>query len=193
MPNFLRGVLGWEAIMKVRGALFSKALVFFSLASYVLSYMSKWPVNLIFQWVVLIGSIVFIAGSLVSYFSATPEFSSGRPIPVAVKEMKQKTDSRFASNRIRMLERLISRISKNPPPDLPQAELVNAKSAIEEWAAIDPYNSDLDAIGSLYYADLKLRQFDNFRARMWSSVLLIGGSILMFFPVLSNLVLLVIQ
>lgn len=173
--------------MLMRGALLSKAIFSISIVAFFLNYFELLSESRNIQWLVLLGAAMFVAGAGISYAKSTPEFKSGRTIPLAVSEMKQITDIDFASSRIKMLGSLIDRFKLSPPRDLPRSELINAQRRFAKWSNSALDAKSLEGIGGLYDADLRLRQYDNFAARMICAPLFLTGMALMALPTIVNL------
>lgn len=186
--EILRGAFGWTTLTRIRDSLVSKAIGSVTLSAFVLSNFdvlidrlsdASWRIQ-----GVLIGGLVFVAGYVVCLWRAPAEFRSGHDIPTLVSHMLQVSTAEFFDSRTAMLRRLVEDIDDGRADRFPLDKLLYAKNRLAAAGGADWR----ELAGSLYDADLRLRDFADMPGRAACAALFGVGLFLIALPTLVSVI-----
>jgi len=182
-PDALRGKASWLLINRITTSFVSRSIFTLSLSIFVLA---NFPVLLELtgsEWVFqasLAGAIIFLAGFAYSSLMLPAEFIGVASIEQTVARIWSVRTTRLISSRLTMLENMLRRLEAESIPDLPDEYVIFARLATADYNL----EASEDNARQVIHADLNLRQFDAFRARLLSLFLLTIGAFLVLLPIL---------
>lgn len=182
---------GWEFISKVRDAFATKAITGISMSVLALNSFGVFDriidVSLLNFKLTLLGSILFLAGYVFSGIKMPSEFQTGATVPELVVQKRNISSISYMKEEICEARNLHEEMCKLEPFDIPDTELKNLKSCIDELSRMKPTRA-LRVVGSLYDASLRVREWTQPRDRMVSMSLFGLGFLFLSLPTLIGLV-----
>ena len=174
----------WLALSKICEAFISKVTLVFSFTTCVLGNFESilnilgaghWRFQMLF-----LGAVLFLIGHVWVRTRVPEELRGALSLDAVVSRMIRLSNFDFFSERRRMTEALITRISKRKPFDMPEGPLQFAQGQVSVTKNLRTW--DEREAAALYHADLVLRQYDRPKERLIGLILLIGGITLLFIP-----------
>ncbi|MBY6068807.1 hypothetical protein KUW17_18840 [Leisingera aquaemixtae] len=186
--KLLEGKVGWAFLTKLRDSMVSKAISAITISTFILSnspaFLSFFSDGSPKMMLVLFGGLVFLGGYVFCFIRAPSEFKSGRDIPTVIGQMLQVSTFQFFQSRVHLLEGLVDEVSQNSIADLPFGRIIYAKERLATSAAAATERNWLNYAGSVYDADLKLREFVDMKGRLICAALFSAGLLLITLPTL---------
>lgn len=180
----------WTFLSRVRNPFVHQALTVLSLSAFVLANLPPvlsrlggvpWTTYAVFA-----GALLFLAGYLLYSKVAPPEFGPAGEIWDIVPRMMTYADWYFFIDRIELSENLLCRSKANNRFPPPEGAVTLLKDKIAQARKLRPAASWKEAAGSLFHADLNLRQYDAPSWRLAIAALLGTGALLMVLPTILN-------
>ena len=189
--KFLQGKIGWVFLTKLRDSLISKAISAITISTFVLSnypdflsFLSGSSPKMLF---VLLGGLVFVSGYIFCLLRAPAEFKGGRDVPTIVGQMLQVSTFEFLQSRMGLLDRMIKDPTVTRALDMPNGRLLYAQTRLASCVANATEQNWREFAGSLYDADLKVREFADVRGRFLCFFLFATGLLFITLPTLKSL------
>lgn len=175
----------WSTISAVRASFVSQALAAASLSIIILPKTGfvEWVFGNDWRYYVsLVGALLFIVGYLLPYFFATPEYRKARTRSEHLDYWLSVSSWGFFESHREDLGKLLERLERELPPDLPVGTKLNASANYSDSTEHSSTTNWQPIRGAMYDAELQLRAYDQHTSRSLTAVLLYSGIAIILSP-----------
>lgn len=187
----LVGRFGWEFIVRIRNAFVTKAITGISLSALALNSLGFFEhlvdgALLNFK-LTLLGSTIFLIGYLFSNLKTPYEFQTGFSVPQLVVQKTNISSPSYVEKTLSEAQSLTCLTRENRPFDLPDVHLDYLDECLRDMENMEESKAR-EVIGSLFDAELRVREWSQPKDRMICVALFGVGFLLIALPTLFALI-----